>query len=88
MRRRQNLYAGVGLCALFSGCALAQMVFENMATVQAARVEAPRFEVDPLWRQPVADVALFLRFRCNKEQQTAASAGTRRRSEIAGFYER
>ena len=33
------------------------------------------------------DVALFLPFRCTKERQTAASAGTKRRSKIAGFYE-
>ena len=39
-----------------------------------------------LWKAP-PDVALFLPFRCNKERQTAASAGTKRRSKIGGFYE-
>jgi hypothetical protein len=32
------------------------------------------------------DVALFLPFRCNKVQQTAARGGTKRKSKIAGFY--
>jgi hypothetical protein len=32
------------------------------------------------------DVALFLPFGCNKDRQTAASGGTKRRSEIGGFY--
>ena len=33
------------------------------------------------------EVALFLPFACNKEQQTAASSGTKRRAEIAGLDE-
>ena len=33
------------------------------------------------------NVALLLPFRDNKETQTAASAGTKRTSEIIGFYE-
>ena len=32
------------------------------------------------------DVALFLPFRCNKVQQTAARGGTKRKSKIAKFY--
>jgi hypothetical protein len=32
-------------------------------------------------------VALFLPFRCNKQRQKAASAGTRRKPRIARFYE-
>jgi len=31
--------------------------------------------------------ALFLPFPCNKEQQTAANRGTKRRLKIAKFYE-
>jgi hypothetical protein len=34
-----------------------------------------------------SDVALFLPFRCTKERQMAASAGTKRRPKIAGFFE-
>jgi len=33
------------------------------------------------------DVALFLPFRRTKEGQMAASAGTKRRPKIAGFFE-
>ena len=33
------------------------------------------------------DVALFLPFRCTKERQTAASAGTERRPMMARFFE-
>lgn len=44
-------------------------------------------DADRLSAGRVSDVALFLPFPCNKEQQTAASGGTKRRSEIAGFYE-
>jgi hypothetical protein len=32
------------------------------------------------------NVALFLAFGCNKQQQTAASGGTKRSSKIVGFY--
>ena len=37
------------------------------------------------WREafPFQEVALLLPFQCNKEKQTAASAGTKRRSKIA-----
>ena len=35
-----------------------------------------------------SDVALFLPFGCNKDQQTTARIGTRRRWKIVGVYER
>jgi len=50
--------------------------------------------VEPAWSKPFRDLiiriwpaALFLPFPCNKEQQTAANRGTKRRLKIAKFYE-
>ena len=41
--------------------------------------------VPSVWR-PSRNVALFLSFRCNKERQGRANAGTKRRSKIAECY--
>ena len=40
-----------------------------------------------MWRPSSGALPFLLPFPCNKEQQTAASSGTKRRSKIAGFYE-
>jgi hypothetical protein len=37
--------------------------------------------------QAERDVALFLPFECNKQQQTPVTVGIRRRSEVVGVYE-
>ena len=43
--------------------------------------------VGAIWLDASSEnVALFLPFGCNKDQQLAAKSGTRRRSKIAGFY--
>jgi DNA-binding beta-propeller fold protein YncE len=51
MKRRHNLLIGGGLLALIAGLGIAQAALEASAAVQT--VEAPRFEVDPLWPRPL-----------------------------------
>ncbi len=39
--------------ALLTGLGVVSAVFERRAAVAAAGVEAPQFEVDPLWPKPL-----------------------------------
>jgi hypothetical protein len=58
--------------------------------VGAVRVPAGEsiVSIPELLRQATTDAfAFFLPFPCNKEQQTAANEGTKRRLKIAKFYE-
>jgi DNA-binding beta-propeller fold protein YncE len=50
---RRKLYAGAGLAALVIGLGVGQAVLENKAEAQARTVQAPKFEVDPLWPKPL-----------------------------------
>jgi hypothetical protein len=57
MRRltwKPNLYTGVAFVALLVALGVAQSVLEKQAAAQGrAGVQAPRFEVDPLWPKPL-----------------------------------
>src|SRR5690348_10151540 len=50
---KHNIYTGAAFLAIFVGLAGAYAVLERKAAVEAAGVEAPRFEVDPLWPKPL-----------------------------------
>src|SRR5690242_14595617 len=50
---KRNIYTGAAFLAIFVGLAGAYAVLERKAAVEAAGVEAPRFEVDPLWPKPL-----------------------------------
>lgn len=50
---RRNLYLGAGLAALMVMLGVGSSVIGRRAVVQAAGVQAPRFEVDPLWPKPL-----------------------------------
>jgi DNA-binding beta-propeller fold protein YncE len=50
---RRNLRTGVTFVALLTGLGIASVLLEKKATVEAAGVQAPRFEVDPVWPKPL-----------------------------------
>src|SRR5436853_3875446 len=50
---RRNTYIETGFLIAIVGLAIASTVFERRAAVEAAGVQAPRFEVDPLWPKPL-----------------------------------
>jgi DNA-binding beta-propeller fold protein YncE len=54
MKRKRNLVVGSTLLALFGALGVAQYMLEKTATAQAkGGVQAPRFEVDPMWPKPL-----------------------------------
>src|ERR1700684_246047 len=50
---KRNLYIGVAFSALLIALGVASTVLEKRAIVEAAGVQAPRFEVDPMWPKPL-----------------------------------
>ena len=50
---RRKLYIGLAFSALLVGLGVASTVLEKRAAVEAAGVQAPRFEVDPMWPKPL-----------------------------------
>jgi DNA-binding beta-propeller fold protein YncE len=54
MKRRRNLFVGSLLLVLLAGLGAAQYMLEKTAAAQAkTAVQAPRFEVDPMWPKPL-----------------------------------
>ena len=54
MKRRRNLFVGSSLLVLLAGLGVAQHMLEKTAAAQAkTAVQAPRFEVDPMWPKPL-----------------------------------
>ena len=55
MRRHRNACVGGGFCVLFLALGLGSSVIENKAAAQAkgATVQAPMFQVDPMWPKPL-----------------------------------
>ena len=54
MRRRRSLFVGLALLVLLAGLGVMQQVLEKTAAAQSkAAVQAPRFEVDPMWPKPL-----------------------------------
>jgi hypothetical protein len=50
---KHDFRIGVTFLAVVSGLGVASAIFEKRAVVEAAVVQAPRFEVDPLWPKPL-----------------------------------
>jgi hypothetical protein len=50
---RRNLGIGVTLVAVVAGLGVGSALLERRATVEASGVQAPRFEVDPMWPKPL-----------------------------------
>jgi hypothetical protein len=54
MTRTRNLFVGTGLVAALAALGVGQHLVEQQATAQAkSAVQAPRFEVDPMWPKPL-----------------------------------
>ncbi len=53
LRRRKNPLIGAALVALVALLAIAQAVLDQRAGAQGRMVQAPIFEVDPLWPKPL-----------------------------------
>ncbi len=54
LTRKRNIFVGAGFGALLVMLAVGQTVLEKTAAAQSkASVQAPRFEVDPLWPKPL-----------------------------------
>src|SRR5579871_6921316 len=50
---RRNLGIGVTFSAVVAGLGVGSAVLQKRATVEASGVQAPRFEVDPMWPKPL-----------------------------------
>ena len=50
---KRELWAGLSLAGILVALGAAYVVVERKAVVQAAGVQAPKFEVDPLWPKPL-----------------------------------
>ena len=50
---QRNLRAGLAFVAVIAILGIASLVLDKRATVTAATVQAPRFEVDPMWPKPL-----------------------------------
>ena len=53
IKGRRNLYIGSALIAFVAALGFGQAVLENRADAQGRTVQAPMFEVDPLWPKPL-----------------------------------
>jgi DNA-binding beta-propeller fold protein YncE len=53
MKSKRNLLIGVTFLALIAALVIGQNVLRNRAVAEAAGVQAPMFEVDPLWPKPL-----------------------------------
>jgi DNA-binding beta-propeller fold protein YncE len=50
---KRNLYLGTAFVAILVALGVGSTILERRAAVQAAGVQAPRFEVDPMWPKPL-----------------------------------
>src|SRR5258708_7261672 len=50
---KRNFCIGAGILVLIAGLGVGSIMLEKRAAVQAAGVQAPMFEVDPMWPKPM-----------------------------------
>ena len=50
---KRNVYIGAALCSLLVALGIGQAVLDKRRRAQGTPVQAPRFEVDPLWPKPL-----------------------------------
>jgi hypothetical protein len=53
MKRRRDLLIGVTFLVVFASLAIGERILETRVVAEAAGVQAPLFEVDPLWPKPL-----------------------------------
>jgi hypothetical protein len=60
MKRKRNVAIGTGLVTLLVALGLGQSLLQRVAAAQAkGAVQAPKFEVDPMWPKPVPNHWVF-----------------------------
>src|SRR5260370_9519818 len=52
---RRNLYKGATFLVIIGLLGIGSSILQKKAAVEAAGVQAPTFEVDPLWPKPLPD---------------------------------
>ncbi len=52
-KHTRNLFVGAGFVVVLGTLAVGQAVLDKTAAAQAGGVQAPRFEVDPMWPKPL-----------------------------------
>src|SRR5258706_13859866 len=52
---KRNLYVGTIFLGLVAALGIGSVLLEKRAAVEAAAVQGPMFEVDPLWPKPLAN---------------------------------
>ena len=50
---KRSVWIGAAILVLVAGLGVGSVVLERKAAVQAAGVQAPMFEVDPMWPKPM-----------------------------------
>ena len=50
---KRNLYVGAGFLAVLAALGTGSVLLDKRAAVEAAAVQAPMFEVDPMWPKPL-----------------------------------
>ena len=50
---KRNLFIGAAIAAVLVTLGIGQALLQNRADAQARTVQAPMFEVDPLWPKPL-----------------------------------
>ena len=50
---KRNFYAGAGFLAVLAALGTGSVLLDKRAAVEAAAVQAPMFEVDPMWPKPL-----------------------------------
>ena len=50
---KRSLYMGAAFLTLAAALGVGSLVLGKRAVVQAAGIQAPRFEVDPMWPKPL-----------------------------------
>ena len=53
MKRRRDIFVGAAFLIALAALILGQRILETRAVAEAAGVQAPMFEVDPLWPKPL-----------------------------------
>src|SRR5215813_338279 len=53
MKPKRNLLIGVTFVVLLAALAIGERLLDNRVVTEAAGVQAPVFEVDPLWPKPL-----------------------------------
>ena len=68
--QQRKYISGAVLVAALVGLGVGQMVLEDRAEAQRGNVQAPMFEVDPLWPKPLQRLCSVWRSACGSTTRT------------------